>query len=131
MAMKKILVVDDELDMRIFVSTLLETNGYKPYTAAHGADGIEKAREIKPHLIILDVMMPEQSGIQMYREIRTDESLKQTPVIILSGISRKTFYHSQNLLDSYMGQKLPEPEVYIEKPPEPEELLKHIEDLLK
>ena len=63
MSKKKILVVDDELDMRVFVSTLLETSGYKPYVATHGLEGIQMAKEIKPDLIIMDVMMPKQGGV--------------------------------------------------------------------
>ena len=131
MKRKKILIVDDELDMRVFISTLLETSGYKPYVTTDGLEGIEKAREIKPDLIILDVMMPKQGGVQMYREIKTDDSLKHIPVIVLSGISKKTFFHSQNVLDSYKGDSVPEPEAYIEKPPEADELLQCIESLLE
>ena len=66
----------------------------------------------------------------MYREIKTHEDLKHTPVIILSGIAKKTFFHSQNVLDSYKGQSVPEPEAYIEKPPESDELIQCIEQLL-
>ncbi len=130
MSKKKILVVDDELDMRVFVSTLLETSGYKPHVATHGLEGLQKARELRPDLIIMDVMMPKQGGIQMYREIKTDDELKHIPVIILSGIAKKTFFHSQNVLDSYKGQSVPEPEAYIEKPPESDELIQCIENLL-
>ena len=130
MSKKKIMVVDDELDMRVFVSTLLETSGYKPYVATHGVEGLQMAREIKPDLIILDVMMPKQGGIQMYRELKTDETLKKIPVIILTGIAKKTFFHSQNVLDAYKGQTIPEPEAYIEKPPESDELLGCVGDCL-
>ena len=52
---KKVLVVDDELDMRTFITTLLETNGFKPLTAQDGFQGLEVARKNKPSLIILDV----------------------------------------------------------------------------
>ena len=128
---RKIMIVDDELDMRVFISTLLETSGYKPFVASHGVEGIQKVRELKPDLIILDVMMPKQGGIQMYRELKTDSELKLIPVIILSGIAKKTFFHSQNVLDSYKGESVPEPEAYIEKPPDSDELLQHVEDLLK
>ncbi len=130
MGRKKIVVVDDELDMRVFVSTLLETSGYKTYVATQGVEGLKMAKEVKPDLIILDVMMPKQGGIQMYREAKTDDDLKHVPVIILSAIAKKTFFHSQNILDSYKGQPVPEPEGYIEKPPEPEELLRCVESLL-
>lgn len=130
MSKKKIMVVDDELDMRVFVSTLLETSGYKPYVATHGLEGIQMAREVKPDLIILDVMMPKQGGIEMYREIKTDDALKHIPVIILSAIAKKTFFHSQNVLDFYKGHPVTEPEAYIEKPPESDELLQCVERLL-
>ncbi len=120
---KKVLVVDDELDTRTFISTLLETNGYRPIVAVDGEEGIEKARESKPAVIILDVMMPREGGIQMYRQLKTDEELRNIPVIMLSAIAKKTFFHSQKMLNIYRGQTVPEPEAYIEKPPETEELL--------
>ena len=128
---KKVLVVDDELDMRIFITTLLETSGFKPLLAENGIQGLDMARRDKPKLIILDVMMPKESGINMYRELRKDPDLKGIPVIMLSALSRKTFFHSQKLLDEYDGEKIPEPEAYIEKPPEPEELLEAIQKSLK
>ncbi len=130
MAKKRILVVGDELDMRTFVCTLLGTCGYQSLVASDGEEGIQKAKKLRPELIILDVMLPKEGGIQMYRELKTDDNLKDIPVIMLSGISKKTFFHSQNILNSYMGQSLPEPEAYIEKPPESEELIQLAESLL-
>ena len=124
MKKQKILVVDDELDMRTFIATLLETSGYRPIVATNGEEGIAKAREHKPAVIILDVMMPKEGGVQMYRELKTDDELKSIPVIMLSAIAKKTFFHSQKLLNTYRGQIVPEPEAYIEKPPETEQLLK-------
>jgi len=128
---KKILVVDDELDMRIFVSTLLETSGYKPLTAVDGKEGMVVARSKKPSVVILDVMMPNESGIGMYRELKNDPDLKDVPVIMLSALSKKTFFHSQKVLDEYKGEKIPKPSAYIEKPPEPDELLEAIQNCLK
>ena len=130
MKKKKILIVDDEPDMRIFLSTLLETNGYKPVVSADGMEGIRKARQIKPDLVVLDVMMPKAGGIQMYRDLRVDGELEGIPVIMLSGIAKKTFFHSQNVLDSHMGQSVREPDAYIEKPPDAEELLQKVRGLL-
>jgi two-component system phosphate regulon response regulator PhoB len=127
----KVLVVDDELDMRTFITTLLETNGYKPLSAVDGKEGLETARRSRPALIILDVMMPRESGINMYRELKQDPVLKSVPVIMLSALSKKTFFHSQKVLDEYSGQQIPEPSAYIEKPPEPDELLEAIEHSLK
>ncbi len=128
---KKVLVVDDELDMRTFVTTLLETNGYKPLAAQDGMQGLEMARKNKPALIVLDVMMPRESGITLYRELKGDPDLKEIPVIMLSALSKKTFFHSQKVLDEYKGEKIPEPAAYIEKPPEPDEILEAIRSCLK
>ncbi len=128
---KRILVVDDELDMRTFITTLLETKGYKPLSAKDGIEGLETARQSKPSLIILDIMMPKESGIDMYRELKNSPELKDIPVIVLSAISKKTFFHSQEVLDRYRGESIPEPAAYIEKPPEPEEILEAVESNLK
>ena len=127
---KKVLIVDDELDMRVFMSTLLETNGFKPIVAEDGKQGLELARQKKPALIILDVMMPKESGIQMYRELKADAGLKEIPVIMVSALARKTFFHSQKVLDEYEGGTIPEPAAYIEKPPEPDELLSAVQKVL-
>ena len=128
---KKILIVDDELDVRTFLSTLLETSGFKPITATDGKEGMEVARKKKPAAVILDVMMPNESGIGMYRELKSDPELKDIPVIMVSALSRKTFFHSQKVLDEYKGEKIAEPAAYIEKPPEPDEILEAVENCLK
>jgi len=128
---QKVLVVDDELNLRTFIITLLETSGFKPIAAEDGVKGMELARQQKPSAVILDVMMPKESGIDMYRALKKDPELKDIPVIILSAISKKTFFHSQAVLDKYEGETVPEPAAYIEKPPEPEELLEALQNSLK
>jgi two-component system, OmpR family, phosphate regulon response regulator PhoB len=127
---KRVLVVDDEQDVRVFMKTLLETNGYKPVVAEDGKQGLEMARAKKPALVILDVMMPKESGIHMYRELKSDPVLKDVPVIMVSALAKKTFFHSQQVLDAYEGGQIVEPTAYIEKPPEAEELLEAIRKIL-
>jgi two-component system, OmpR family, phosphate regulon response regulator PhoB len=127
---KRVLVVDDEQDVRVFMKTLLETNGYKPVVAEDGKQGLEMARAKKPALIILDVMMPKESGIHMYRELKKDPDLKEIPVIMVSALAKKTFFHSHQVLDEYEGGQIMEPTAYIEKPPEAEELLEVIRKIL-
>ena len=127
---KKILSVDDDPDIIIFVKTVLEENGYIPLIARNGEMGLSMVREEKPALVILDVLMPKQSGIRMYREMRFDESLKNIPVVILSGIAKRTFLRSQEALTEFGDQSVPEPEAYIEKPVEPEELAEVIKKLV-
>jgi CheY-like chemotaxis protein len=120
---KKILVVDDEMDIRIFISTLLETNGYKPIVAKDGEEGLKMVQENRPDCVILDVMMPKESGLKLYREIKSNDATKHIPVIMCSAVSKKTFFHSHKELDRYHGASIPPPEAYIEKPPEAEELI--------
>ncbi len=127
---KRVLVVDDEMDVRTFISTLLETNGYRPDLAENGEQGLDKVRERQPDLITLDVMMPKESGIKMYRDIKTSPQWQSIPVLVISGLAKKTFLHSQKVLDQFKSQSVPPPEGYIEKPPEPEELLGEVKRIL-
>jgi len=127
---KTVLIVEDELDMRIFISTLLETSGYRPIMTRDGSEGMVKAREISPDLIILDVMMPGEGGVQMYRQLKTDDTLMNIPVILLSGVAKNTFTHYLKMLNSGMENRIPEPSAYLEKPPEAEALIKLTERLI-
>jgi len=127
---KKVLSVDDDPDIRLFVTTVLEENGYTPLTASNGEEGLEIIKKERPDLVTLDVLMPRQSGIKMYRELRTDDSLKNIPVIILSGIARRTFLRSQEALTEFGSENVPEPEAYMEKPVEPEELADMINKII-
>ncbi len=127
---KKVLVVDDDPDVRLFSVTVLEENGYLPLEAANGEEGLKMVKAEKPDLIILDVLMPRQSGIRLYREMKTDKALKDIPIIILSGIAKKTFLRSQKAMTEFGGKPVPEPEVYLEKPVEPEELAETIKKVM-
>jgi twitching motility two-component system response regulator PilH len=127
---KKVLVVDDDPDVRLFSVTVLEENGYTPLEAANGEEGLKMIKKEKPELIILDVLMPRQSGIRLYRELKTDKSFKDIPIIILSGIAKKTFLRSQKALTEFGGKDVPEPKVYLEKPVEPEVLAGEIKKIL-
>ena len=127
---KKVLVVDDDPDVRLFSVTVLEENGYTPLEAANGEEGLKMIKKEKPELIILDVLMPRQSGIRLYRELKTDKTFKDIPIIILSGIAKKTFLRSQKALTEFGGKEVPEPKVYLEKPVEPEVLAGEINSIL-
>lgn len=131
MGSKKILVVDDERDMRIFVSTVIETLGFEPISAENGVEALQRAYSNPPALIILDVMMPKiDDGIQTYQQFKSDPTLSCIPIIMLSAIAKKTFFHSIRMLSPRQGSRLPEPEAYMEKPPDAEELIRLITELL-
>ena len=127
---KKVLVVDDDPDVRLFSVTVLEENGYTPLEAEDGESGLKMIKEKKPDLVILDVLMPRQSGVRLYRVLKTSKALKDVKVIILSGIARKTFLRSQKALTEFGGAEIPEPEIYLEKPVEPEELAEVIKKVI-
>jgi CheY-like chemotaxis protein len=127
----KILVVDDERDMRIFVSTVVETLGFEAVAARDGAEALIRAGSNPPALVILDVMMPKiEDGLQTYRQFRTDPRLSGIPIIILSAIAKKTFLHSIKILSPRQGPQLAEPEAYMEKPPDATELSRLIGERL-
>jgi CheY-like chemotaxis protein len=127
---QRVLVVDDETDMRVFLSNVIETGGYDPIVAINGTEGLKRALNENPDLIIVDMMMPQEDGLQMYQNLKYNEMLKHIPVIMLSSIDKKTFYHYQQVKNALPGKGVPEPEAYLEKPPEAEELLSLIHDML-
>jgi two-component system phosphate regulon response regulator PhoB len=80
-----------------------------------------------PDLVILDVLMPRGSGIRLFRHLKTDPVLKNLPVIMFTGIALKSFLKSQKALDEFKGGEIPTPDIYLEKPVEPEELVAAIQ----
>jgi two-component system, OmpR family, phosphate regulon response regulator PhoB len=120
---RKVLVVDDDPDVRSFVVTVLEENQYTPLMACDGVEGLEMIRKEMPDLVILDVLMPRGSGIRLYRHLKTDDALKAIPVIMFTGIALRSFLKSQKVLEEFKGENVPEPDIYLEKPVEPQELV--------
>ncbi len=128
---KKVLIVDDDPDVRLFNTTVVEESGYTPIEAANGEEGLRIVKKDKPDLVILDVLMPKQSGIRLYHELKTDKSLIGIPVIMLSGVAKRTFLRSQKALTEFGDKPVPEPENYLEKPVEADELAREIKKLLE
>jgi len=87
---KRILIIDDEKNFCALVKKNIEQTGeFEVYTASNGEDGIRLAREIIPGLILLDVVMPEMDGVEVLSLIRNDESIKDIPIVFLTGIIRE------------------------------------------
>ena len=85
----RILLVDDEVDILEFVRYNLVREGYEVFTAENGAEALEKAAECRPHLILLDMMMPVMDGAQTCRAIRRNPVLKDTMVVFLSALGEE------------------------------------------
>ena len=127
---KKILVVDDDVQLVDTVKTLLESVGYEVYYAYQASKGIDLAKSVKPDLILLDVMFagqPGPDGFEVSREIKEDPELKDIPVIILSGIRKVMDFPFELKPDeTWMPVK-----AFLEKPIKPNVLLEKIENILK
>jgi two-component system cell cycle response regulator DivK len=121
---KKVIVIDDEPDIVTFLTLLLEDNGYATVSAKDGQEGIEKVRTEHPDLVLLDITMPEKSGVRFYREIRGDSELKSIPVVIVTGVAKefKDFISTR--------RQVPPPDGFISKPIEKQELLDIVARLL-
>ncbi len=113
MSSKKIIIIDDEPDVVTYLSAVLEANGYESFSTGNIKTAMEMIREIRPDLICLDIVMPEETGISFYSRLRSDVEFKTIPVIIISGIvEREKFdFRTYSKDDS-----IPPPECYMEKP---------------
>lgn len=124
---KKVLVVDDDPDVRLFNTTVVEESGHTPLEAGNGEEALLMIKAEAPDLVILDVLMPRQSGMRLYRQLKTDAAMTGIKVIVLSGINRKSFLKSQQALAEFGGGDVPAPEFYLEKPVEADVLAATIE----
>jgi CheY-like chemotaxis protein len=127
---KKILVVDDEVDVVTFLATLLRKNGYEVCEARDGVEGMKKVIEEKPDLVCLDLLMPEKTGIKMYREMKKDEQLKNVRVIMVTGIASVDPWDFKDFKKFIHERSMPGPEGYIEKPIDKEQFLKAVKEVL-
>lgn len=124
MKRKKIFLIDDdEPEMRIFLFNLLETNDFESVVVESGTVALQRIIEENPALIILNILKYRDSNMLLYRDLKLDEKLKMIPVIMLSNVDQKTFYHCQKFKNRPSGQGIPGPEGYLIKPPEADELL--------
>jgi Fe-S oxidoreductase/CheY-like chemotaxis protein len=120
---RRILVVDDEEDIQVFISTVLEDAGAEVFVASDGDEAIEVARREKPDFITLDLSMPGKDGVEAFAELRRTAGLEAIPVCIVTGHPefRKTIY----------DRAVPPPEGYMDKPVDEEKLVSTIYRILE
>ncbi len=119
--MKKILIVDDEADIIEILQFVLEAQGYKCITAFDGEEGLKLAKEEKPDLIILDVMMPKINGYKISRLLKFDEKYKNIPILMITARSQEE--------DRIIGEETGADE-YITKPFKVEEVVAKVKSYL-
>lgn len=118
----RILLVDDEIDILEFVRYNLVREGYEVYTAQNGAEALETAARCRPHLILLDMMMPVMDGVETCRAIRRDPALRDTMVVFLSALGEE----EQQLAGFDVGA-----DDYLTKPIRMKLLISRIQAILK
>lgn len=119
---KRILLVDDEVELVSMMKMRLEASGYEVLTAYDGKEALDKARQEKPDLIILDLMLPKLDGYKVCRMLKFDEKYKHMPIIMFTARAQES--------DEEMGKEVGA-DAYIIKPFEPQALLDKIEELIK
>jgi len=146
---KRVLVVDDDESTRRFLTVALEENGYETVTAEDGDDGFKKVQESPPDLILLDVMMPKKTGFTLFKQLRKTEEYRDIPVIMLTGVAealeedeeRADGDTMESPFDSLRDtlakaitkmreEGLVKPEVFIDKPIDPEDLIEAVKGLI-
>jgi CheY-like chemotaxis protein len=127
---KKIFVLGEEPEMQIFLCNLLHTRGFEPVIAESDSEAYQKVIDEDPDLIIIDVIKYRDTKTMLYRALKTDDKLKNIPVIMLSTIDRKTFFHYYKFKPRPSGDALPEPDAFLIKPPEADELLQLVNGLI-
>lgn len=121
---KTVLIVDDDPDIVRYLSLWFEDNGFETLSATNGMEGLEAAAAEKPDLITLDISMPEKSGVSSYRDIKTDEDLKDIPIIIITAIGQPFNQFIRN------RKKIPNPDGFIAKPIDLELLEECVQEIL-
>jgi len=122
MSTKRILCIEDEPEMIDLICLILGRRGYDVQGAAGGVEGLRLVREIRPDLVLLDLMMPIMDGWEVYQQMKADESTRDIPVIVVTA-------KAQNI-DKVLALHIAKVDDYIAKPFSPQELLESVEKVL-
>ena len=127
---QKILIIDDEPDIVMYLRTLLEDHDYDVVSASDGQAGLELAKQEIPDLMCIDIMMPKKTGVTLYQEIKTDPDLKQIPCIIISAYESAYSFKGQAFRRLIKDKTIPPPLKFFEKPLDIPVFLGFIDDYL-
>ncbi len=122
---KTILVVDDEADVRRFLSLALEDAGFKVITASDGFEALDRLQETKPDLISLDLVMPKRSGAKFYRDLQQNKAWSKIPILIVTGHARDELGKTDMEELTMSG-----PGIYLEKPVRPDNYVAAVKKML-
>jgi DNA-binding response OmpR family regulator len=120
--LRKIVCVEDEPEMIDLMQLILNRKGFEVIGAHGGIEGLETIRSVKPDLVLLDLMMPEVDGWQVYQQLKADEDIANIPVIVVTA-------KAQNI-DKVLGLHIAKVDDYISKPFSLQELVDRVEKVL-
>ena len=120
----RILIVDDDPDVVDYLQAFFEDNRFEVSTAGNTREGMERAKTFQPHLITLDISMPQESGVKMLGELKQEPGLDQIPVLIVTGMPDEV----RGVIED--NPDLVQPRAYIQKPIDRPLLLDLIEQLI-
>ncbi len=123
MASKKVLYIDDDLEMLGLMRLILESRGFQALTAGGGNDGLALIRQEHPDLILLDLMMPDLDGWQVYSQVRHNQQSKNIPIILITAVADN--------IDLLTKRDFPDIVAYFTKPFETAKLVKTIKRALE
>ena len=119
---KHIVCIEDEPEMIELIRLILSRRGFDVHGAPGGKEGLEMVREMHPDLVLLDLMMPEMDGWEVYQQMKADASTRDIPVIVVTA-------RAQNI-DKVLGLHIAKVDDYIAKPFGPQELMDSVEKIL-
>ena len=120
---KVILLVDDDLTLREMYDERLKAEGFEIVQASNGEEALAKARESKPNVILLDIMMPKINGFDVLKQLKEDENTKNIPVIILTALIQD--------VDRLQGKKLGAADYIVKSETMPGEVISKIQSVIK
>ena len=119
---RRVIYIEDEQEMIDLVSLILSRKGYKVVGANGGREGLEKVRQENPDLVLLDLMMPDMDGWDVYQQMKADVSTREIPVIVITAKAQS--------IDRVLGLHIAKVDDYISKPFSPQELVESVERVL-
>ncbi|RMG99425.1 MAG: response regulator [Chloroflexi bacterium] len=121
--LKKVVCIEDELEMIELVKLILGRNKFEVIGAVGGQEGLNKIAEVKPDLVLLDLMMPEMDGWEVYQKMKASEEMRDIPVIVVTAKAQS--------IDRVLGLHIARVDDYITKPFGPQELLESVERVIR
>jgi DNA-binding response OmpR family regulator len=119
---KTVVCIEDEPEMIDLVKLILGRKGFELVGAVGGREGLETVRKLKPDLVLLDLMMPDMDGWEVYQQMKADDELKRIPVIVVTAKAQS--------IDKVLGLHIAKVDDYVTKPFGPQELLQSVNKVL-